>query len=123
MGVVARSGESGRGRGRGGDDDIAFGLQEGDDRLLTVHALLGVAILMPALTRLAWRRFTPLPPWTEALSPLERKVATWTERALYLCLVLIPLTGISLVLVDDDLLPLHVGAQMHRRTIRPRKNR
>lgn len=103
-----RSGESGHGRGRGGDDDdISLGF-DGDDRLITVHVLLGLTILTLAVLRLAWRRATPLPPWAEGLSPAERKVASWTERVLYACLFAIPLTGLSLLLVSDDLLFLHV---------------
>jgi cytochrome b561 len=103
-----RGGESGR--GRGGDDDYAFGFDSGDDALLTVHVILGVSILTLAVLRLIWRRSTPLPPWAPGLSEGERSLATWTERALYLCLFLIPLSGLSLVLVSDDLLPLHVAA-------------
>lgn len=104
-----RGGDSGRGRGRGGDDLELFG----DDGLLTVHVVLGVSILLPAGFRLWWRRRTTLPPWAPGLSSTERTLAHWTERALYLVLFAIPLTGLWLVLaahvVLSVALAIHVG--------------
>ena len=102
-----RGGESGRGRGRGGDLDVF-----GDNRLLTAHVLLGVTILVLAGVRLAWRRHSTLPPWAEGLSPAERTLAHWTERALYALLFAIPLTGLWLVLVSDDAVALHVASHI-----------
>lgn len=92
-----RSGESGRGRGRGGGYDVF-----GEDTLLTAHVVLGATILMLATIRLVWRLTTPLPPWAPTLSPFERKLAHWTERALYVLMFAIPSTGIWLVVADDD---------------------
>jgi cytochrome b561 len=102
-----RGGESGRGRGRGGDLDVF-----GDDALLTAHVLLGVSILVLATVRLLWRRHTTLPPWAPGLSPAERTLAHWTERVLYVLLFAIPLTGLWLVLVNDDAPALHVAAHI-----------
>ncbi len=98
---------SGRGRGRGGELDVF-----GDDRLLTIHVLVGITILVLATIRLLWRWHSALPPWAPGLSPAERAVAHWTERALYLLLFVIPLTGLWLVLVDDGALALHVAAHL-----------
>lgn len=96
---------SGPGRGRGGDDGLdAFG----DDVLLTVHVVLGLTILALTVGRVWWRRRTALPPWSPALSPRDRVLAHWTERALYLSLFAIPLTGLWLVFVSDDALAAHV---------------
>jgi cytochrome b561 len=103
-----RSGDSGRGRGRGGDDLDIFG----DDAVLTAHVLVGVTILALAMFRLYWRRRTTLPPWAEGLSSAERTIAHWTERALYLLLFVIPLTGLWLVLVSDDALAVHVASHI-----------
>lgn len=103
-----RGGESGHGRGRGGDDLAVFG----DDGLLTAHVVVGVAILALAAVRLYWRRRTTLPPWAEGLSTTERTVAHWTERALYLLLFVIPLTGLWLVLVSDDAVAVHVASHV-----------
>jgi cytochrome b561 len=104
--------DSGRGRGRGGDDDWSIGFGPGDDRLATVHVALGLTILALTVLRLCWRRATALPTWAEELSPGERLLATWTERLLYLCLLGIPVTGLSLLLVSDDLLWLHVASHI-----------
>ena len=104
-----RSGESGRGRGRGrgGEYDVF-----GDDELLTVHVVLGLVIITLALVRLVWRATTPLPPWAETLSPFERTLAHWTERALYLLMFAVPGTGVALVLSGDDLLAVHVASHV-----------
>jgi cytochrome b561 len=101
-----RSGESGRGRGRGGD------LSFGDDPLLTAHVILGVAIIVTTLARWWWRRRVGLPPWAPGLSAFERRWAHVTERLLYALLIVVPATGIALVLGDDDLLPLHVAGHI-----------
>ncbi len=102
-----RGGESGRGHGRGGDLEIF-----GDDPLLTAHVLLGITILVLATMRYLWRRHSTLPPWAPGLSSAERSLAHWTERVLYLLLFVIPLTGLWLVLVSDDALPIHVASHI-----------
>ena len=104
-----RGGESGRGRGRGGEDGA---LLDDPGTLLTVHLLLGALILTLAVVRVTWRRLDGLPPWAEALTPGERRLATWTERALLVLLFVIPLSGAAVLLGDDDLLPLHVAAHV-----------
>jgi cytochrome b561 len=53
-----------------------------------------------------------LPPWAEGLSSRERTLAHWTEKVLLALLFLIPLSGLSLVLVSYDLLPLHIAAHV-----------
>jgi cytochrome b561 len=92
-----RGGESGRGRGRGGGYDVF-----GDDRLLDAHVVLGVGILALATMRLSWRLLTPLPPWAATLTHRERMLAHWTERALYVLMFAIPISGLLLVVADDD---------------------
>jgi cytochrome b561 len=103
-----RGGESGRGRGRGGEYDPF-----GDDALLTAHVLLGVAILVLASVRLAWRVLTPLPPWAPTLTRVERSLVHWTERALYVLMFAIPISGLALLAAgDDDVLVVHVAAHV-----------
>lgn len=103
-----RGGESGR--GRGGESD---GYDVLDDRLLTVHVVLGVLIIVLVLIRLLWRRVDGLPPWASELSPNQRTIAKWTEKALLVLLIVIPATGLALVLSgEDDLLWLHVAAHV-----------
>jgi cytochrome b561 len=74
--------------------------------------VLGVSILLLTGLRLAWRRRTTLPPWAEALSAVERRVAHVTERLLYLLLGAMPLTGLWLVLVSDDVVAVHVASHL-----------
>jgi cytochrome b561 len=59
-----------------------------------------------------WRRTAGLPPWAESLSAGERTWAHWTEKALLTLLFVIPLSGILLVVVSYDLLPLHIAAHI-----------
>jgi len=102
-----RGGESGRGRGRGGGLAIF-----GDNRLLTLHVLIGVTILVLATVRLLWRQRTTLPPWAPGLSATERILAHWTERSLYVLLFVMPLSGLWLVLVNDDAVAVHVASHI-----------
>ena len=103
-----RSGESGHGRGRGGGYDPF-----GDDALLTLHIVLGATILALAAVRLAWRLRTPRPPWAPGLSALERRIVHRTELALYVLMFAIPLSGVWLLLADDDdLVGLHVATHL-----------
>jgi cytochrome b561 len=104
-----RGESSGHGRGRGGDDDSLLG--DGWN-LVTTHVTLGLLILLLAVLRFAWRRASGLPPWAAALSTGDRRLATVTERVLLTLLFVIPLTGVVLVLGDDDWLPLHVAAHI-----------
>ena len=76
------------------------------------HVLLGLLVLALAVSRVVWRRATSLPPWAEGLSAGERSLAHWTEKVLLVLLFVIPLSGLSLVLVSYDLLPLHIAAHI-----------
>jgi cytochrome b561 len=100
---------SGHGRGRGGGDDLDV---FGDNRLLTAHVLVGISILVLAAVRLWWRRRTTLPPWAPGLTSAERTLAHWTERALYVLLFVIPISGLWLVLVSDDAVAVHVASHI-----------
>ena len=105
-----RGGEgSGRGRGRGGDDDTTLDLGW---NLLTAHVALGSLVVLLAVLRVVSRRVSALPPWAESLTDGERRLATATERALLTLLFVVPLTGLALVLGDDDLLVIHVAAHI-----------
>lgn len=101
---------SGRGRGRGGDDDLE--LFDGRFDLVDLHVLLGLTILALVGVRIIWRATTPLPPWAPALTEGDRRFLHASEAALLGTLVVVPATGIALVLGDDDLLPLHVAAHV-----------
>lgn len=105
-----RGGESGRGRGRGrgGEYDVF-----GEDALFTLHVALGVTIIVLATLRLIWRMSTSLPDWAPGLSAFERGLAHWTERALYVLMFAIPISGLALVVTDDDdLVGFHIAAHL-----------
>ena len=66
-----------------------------------------------AVLRLLWRNTTPLPPWAEALSKVERTLESGLEKLLILLLFLLPASGLVLVASgEDDWLPLHIGAHI-----------
>ncbi len=73
-----------------------------DDRLIVVHAGLGVTILALATVRAAWRRVVGLPPWAEGLSAFERRLESRVEKVLYWLMFLIPVTGLALLLVSGE---------------------
>ncbi|RYU12037.1 cytochrome b/b6 domain-containing protein [Nocardioides iriomotensis] len=84
----------------------------GDEPVLTTHVVLGLTLLLLALVRLVRRRVVPLPPWAETLTEGERRLAHRTEQVLYLTLVLMPLSGLGVLLVEDDLLLVHVATHV-----------
>jgi cytochrome b561 len=90
-----------------------YDLLGGGFDLAELHLVLGLAVLALGVVRPLWRRVAGLPPWSEHLSAGQRRLATWTERALMSLLVLVPLTGLVLVGTGDDAwVPLHVGAHV-----------
>ena len=76
------------------------------------HLSVGLLVLALGVVRLVWRRVGNLPPWAEHLSARERTLESWLEKALLSLLVVVPVTGLSLVLLTDDLVALHVAAQL-----------
>lgn len=88
-------------------------LLDGGFDMAEVHLALGLAVLVIGLLRILWRRVDGFPPWSERLSSGERTLVHWTERTLLSLLLVVPATGIVLVLTgDDDWVPLHVAAHV-----------
>lgn len=77
-----------------------------------VHIMLGLALLVLGGLRVLWRRIAPLPPWDPRLSASDRRLSHVTERVLISLMFVVPLTGIALVAVSDDLVALHVAAHI-----------
>lgn len=97
-------------------DDAAFGgglFDGGIDGwgLPELHVVLGCTVILLALLRLWWRAHTPLPPWSPALGAGARRVEAAVERALLALLLVLPGSGL-LLLVSDDLVVLHVAAHL-----------
>lgn len=61
--------------------------------LVAIHRPLGMAILILAIIRLINRRLTKLPPFLPTMSPLERKIASASEKLLYTLMIVLPLVG------------------------------
>lgn len=76
------------------------------------HVMIGILVLLLGVTRLVWRRRTPLPPWAEHLSAAERTIEGRLEKALLALLLVVPGSGLLLALGGGRLLPLHVCAQV-----------
>ncbi|MEU6136419.1 cytochrome b/b6 domain-containing protein [Nocardioides sp. NPDC047086] len=89
--------------GRIGVDGIA---------LPELHILLGLGILLLGGLRVAWRLIASLPPWDPRLTATDRRLAHVTERVLLALMFVVPLTGLALVAVSDDLVALHVAAHV-----------
>lgn len=94
------------------DDLLTGDLGDAGLSLPEAHVLLGVAIIGLAGLRLLWRRVSPLPPWAPQLTAHERKVVHWTETALLTLQVVVPVSGLLLVAVNDDLVGLHVAGHV-----------
>ncbi len=61
--------------------------------LFGLHKSLGFTVLFVTLLRLVWHRISPVPQPLGAARSLPNRAARAVHAALYLCLVLIPLTG------------------------------
>jgi cytochrome b561 len=62
-------------------------------KLVALHRPLGILILFLAAIRLVNRMFTTLPAFPPTMSPLERRVATASEKLLYALMFALPLVG------------------------------
>lgn len=77
-------------------DKTLLGLSQGD--YYNWHKSIGLMLLALALLRLLWRMATPLPDWAPTLSETERAISHRTERLLYGCMLLLPLSGYLFVM-------------------------
>ena len=62
-------------------------------KLVALHRPLGILILILAAIRVVNRMFTTLPPFPPTMSPLERRIATASEKLLYTLMFALPLVG------------------------------
>ena len=61
--------------------------------LVSIHRPLGIAILILVVVRFVNRQLNPPPPFLATMPPLERRVATWSELAMYGLMFVLPLVG------------------------------
>ncbi len=60
---------------------------------INLHKSFGIVLGLLIVLRLLWRqRHTP-PPWPAGMSAAQQRAATLGHRALYACMLLMPLTG------------------------------
>ena len=68
-----------------------LGFAQGD--YYTWHKSVGLVVLALVLLRITWRKTTRLPDWPATLLPWEQSCMKWTERVLYLCMLVMPISG------------------------------
>ena len=61
--------------------------------LVAIHRPLGIAILVLAVIRLMNRKLTKLPAFPPTMSPMERFLASSSEKLLYALMIAMPLIG------------------------------
>jgi cytochrome b561 len=66
------------------------------------HQSFGLLMLLAVIARIIWRRRSTLPDWAEGLTQGDRKYAHVVERVLYWLMVLVPLSGLLLVMTKVD---------------------
>ena len=86
--------------------------------LLAIHRPLGMLILVFAVVRLVNRLTHRLPPFLATMSPLERRIASWSEYLLYALLFIQPLTGWATV--SASRFPVTLVGPIHLPGIAPR---
>ncbi len=80
-------------------DETVLGYSQGT--LYNWHKSVGLVLFAVVAVRLAWRWLTPLPNWAPNLSRREKRLIHVLERALYVCLLVMPLSGFVFVMAGD----------------------
>ncbi len=76
------------------------------------HVAIGITVLLLSLARLRWRLKNPAPPLPATMPSWERRFATATHHALYGLMILVPVLGLSTIVVPHDLAG-HVVGPIH----------
>jgi cytochrome b561 len=61
--------------------------------VINLHKSLGVVLGLLIVVRLAWRVQNRTPPWPESMPEWQRRAAQAAHRALYACMIVMPLAG------------------------------
>jgi cytochrome b561 len=61
--------------------------------VINLHKSTGIVLGLLIVARLAWRLRHAPPPWPATLSAMQQRAATLGHRALYACMLLMPLSG------------------------------
>jgi putative membrane protein len=74
-------------------DDLAPRGTPGRSTVINLHKSFGLVIGAAILLRLAWRIGHALPAWPASMPALQRRAAVLGHRALYACMLVVPLAG------------------------------
>jgi cytochrome b561 len=61
--------------------------------VINLHKSLGLVLLVLVAVRLAWRLTHKPPTWPPGMARWQQRAATWGHRALYACMLVMPLAG------------------------------
>src|SRR5579863_4446073 len=73
------------------------------------HVAIGIAVLLLSLARLWWRRRNPVPRLPADTSRTEQRFAHGTHYALYTLMIVVPIFGLSTIVVPKELARHIVG--------------
>jgi cytochrome b561 len=74
-------------------DEIAPRGTPSRSAVINLHKSIGIVLALAILLRLAWRLAHRPPAWPAGMPAWQQRAATWAHRALYACMVLMPLSG------------------------------
>lgn len=74
-------------------DDLAPRSTPARAATINLHKSIGIALTVLIAARLVWRLRHAPPTWPALMSPLERSAARWVHRALYGCMIVMPVAG------------------------------
>jgi cytochrome b561 len=74
-------------------DDLAPRGTPARAAVINLHKSIGIVLGVLIVARLAWRLAHAPPPWPGSMSALQQRAAGLGHRALYVCMVVLPLSG------------------------------
>jgi cytochrome b561 len=74
-------------------DDIAPRNTPARAEVINLHKSIGIVLGLLVVLRLAWHVRHPPPAWPASLPAWQQRAAVWGHRAMYACMVVIPLAG------------------------------
>jgi cytochrome b561 len=74
-------------------DDIAPRGTVSRAAVINLHKSFGIVLGLLVVLRIAWRLAHRPPPWPAAMARWQREAARWSHRALYACMIVMPVSG------------------------------
>ena len=72
---------------------------------VNLHKSLGFLLLLVVLFRIVWRKTVRLPDWAEGLADWEKQAIHFVEKGLYVVMVAMPLSGVTLSIAGGHPVP------------------